>query len=122
MLKTLMRVLLSACLLFQFGLAQAQDYPSRPVKLLVPFPPGGPTDVLARLVAQKLTDTLGQSFIVLFRRQPAGTGPDFARVHHLGAPKTGGIQLRLSRCGKWRALVFRDVHEGCRVAHDAHPV
>ena len=72
MLKTLMRVLLSACLLFQFGLAQAQDYPSRPVKLLVPFPPGGPTDVLARLVAQKLTDTLGQSFIV--ENRPGGTG------------------------------------------------
>ena len=72
MLKTLMRVLLSACLLFQFGLAQAHDYPSRPVKLLVPFPPGGPTDVLARLVAQKLTDTLGQSFIV--ENRPGGTG------------------------------------------------
>src|SRR6059058_2684250 len=46
-------------------LAQAQDrYPSRPIKLLVPFPAGGPVDVMGRLVAQMLSTTLGQQVIV----------------------------------------------------------
>jgi len=45
--------------------AQAQDrYPSRPIKLLVPFPAGGPVDVMGRLVAQHLSTTLGQQVIV----------------------------------------------------------
>jgi tripartite-type tricarboxylate transporter receptor subunit TctC len=45
--------------------ALAQDkYPSRPIKLLVPFPAGGPTDVMGRLIAQRLSSTLGQQMIV----------------------------------------------------------
>jgi tripartite-type tricarboxylate transporter receptor subunit TctC len=45
--------------------AQAQDrYPSRPIKLLVPFPAGGPVDVMGRLVAQHLSTSLGQQVIV----------------------------------------------------------
>jgi tripartite-type tricarboxylate transporter receptor subunit TctC len=42
----------------------AQSYPSRPVRLVAPFPPGGATDVLARIVAEKLGDALHQSVIV----------------------------------------------------------
>jgi tripartite-type tricarboxylate transporter receptor subunit TctC len=42
----------------------AQSYPSKPVRLVAPFPPGGATDVLARLVAQKLSAAFNQSFIV----------------------------------------------------------
>lgn len=42
----------------------AQDYPSRPVRLIDPFSPGGSTDVLARIVGQKLSERLGQSFVV----------------------------------------------------------
>lgn len=44
--------------------ALAQAYPSKPVRLIAPFPPGGSTDVLARIVAQKLGDSLGRQVIV----------------------------------------------------------
>ena len=42
----------------------AQDYPSRPVKLIVPFAAGGPADIYARFMAQRLQSELGQSFVV----------------------------------------------------------
>jgi tripartite-type tricarboxylate transporter receptor subunit TctC len=46
------------------GLASAQAYPSRAVKIVVPFAAGGPADVYARFIAQRLTDSMGQSFVV----------------------------------------------------------
>ena len=44
--------------------AFAQGYPSKPAKVIVPYPPGGPTDIVARVVSQKLSDQMGQQFIV----------------------------------------------------------
>src|SRR5580704_12520285 len=63
-----MRVLqgILAALLLLTGVAPswAQGYPNRPVRVIVGFPAGGPTDVIARLVSQKLSDSLGQQFFV----------------------------------------------------------
>src|SRR5438309_7059066 len=55
-----------AALLVLAGVAPcwAEGYPNRPVRVVVGFPAGGPTDVIARLVAQKLSDSLGQQFFV----------------------------------------------------------
>ena len=44
--------------------AQAKDYPERPVKIIVPFPPGGAVDVIARTMAQKLSEGLGGQFFI----------------------------------------------------------
>ncbi len=54
------------------SIAAAQDYPVKPVRIIVPFPAGGSTDVLARLTAQKLNETYGQNFIV--DNRPGATG------------------------------------------------
>ena len=58
--------LILAGLLLVMGAAPslAQGYPNRPVRVVVGFPPGGPTDVIARIVAQCLSDSLGQQFFV----------------------------------------------------------
>jgi tripartite-type tricarboxylate transporter receptor subunit TctC len=56
--------IVGAGVMLQAVAAQAQTYPSRPIKLLVPFPAGGPVDVMGRLIAQRLSTTLGQQVIV----------------------------------------------------------
>ena len=58
-------LLAAACFSFiAAGSAQAADYPTRPAHIIVAYPPGGATDILARLIADWLTRKLGQSFIV----------------------------------------------------------
>jgi len=57
------RLLLAMSLLFA-ACASAQNYPSRPVKVIVPWPPGQATDIAARMMALRLQETLGQPFVV----------------------------------------------------------
>jgi tripartite-type tricarboxylate transporter receptor subunit TctC len=75
MLKTLVRTLatvaLSVCA--TAAIAQSSPYPNKPVKIIVPYPPGGITDIAGRAVAQHLSETLGQRFIVENRAGAGGT-------------------------------------------------
>ena len=64
MTSMLHRWVLGVSLALVAALASAQTYPTKPIRLVVPFPPGGATDILARDVAQKLTEAWGQSVIV----------------------------------------------------------
>ena len=64
MAAVLQLLLAAALLLGSVPVASAQGYPTRPVRVVVGFPAGGPTDVIARLVSQKLSDALGHQFFV----------------------------------------------------------
>lgn len=64
MKSTFTRIVLLAMLQLASLAAQAQNYPARPVKLVVPFSAGGPADNYARFLAQRLQDILGQNFVV----------------------------------------------------------
>jgi len=62
--KWMAGVIACSLLLAGTGNAQAQSYPSKSVRIVVPFAPGGPTDVIARIFAHKLSETMGQQFYV----------------------------------------------------------
>src|SRR5215204_4618463 len=62
--RTSLRALANALLLFACITASAQQYPTGPVRIVVPFPPGGGNDSMGRIVAQKLTEGFGKQFIV----------------------------------------------------------
>src|SRR5262245_46075712 len=76
-----MRVGNGACWLVAFciatglpaGPSDAQDYPNRPIKVVVGFPPGGGTDIAARIVTQEMSKGLGQPFLIENKPGAAGT-------------------------------------------------
>ncbi len=63
--------------------ADAQPYPSRPIKMIVPFPPGGPIDVMARVVVQRLSVSLGQ---VIIDNRPGAGGTLGSRAAAMAEP------------------------------------
>ena len=66
--------------------AAALDYPTRPVRFVVGYPPGGATDILARLIGQRLSEKLGQQFVV---ENKPGAGNNLAVEAVLAAPADG---------------------------------
>jgi len=77
--RHLCRVALLGCILGgAASAALAQAYPNKPIKLIVPFAPGGFTDVVARILGQKLSVSLGQPFVIENKAGAGSTiGPDF---------------------------------------------
>ncbi|HEY3077498.1 MAG TPA: tripartite tricarboxylate transporter substrate binding protein [Burkholderiales bacterium] len=88
-------VALACALLWLPGTACAQAYPSRTVRIVIPFPPGGTSDILARTLAQKLTDEWGQQVIAENRPGAAGN----VASEHVAKSKPDGYTLLINTVG-----------------------
>ena len=80
----LTRIAAAALAMLCISTALAQQYPARPIKLLVPIPPGGAPDIVARVVGQKLSDALGQPVVV--ENRPGSNGNIAAEATARAAP------------------------------------
>ena len=84
-------------------LANAQTYPSRPVHLLVGFPAGGPTDLVARIIGQSLSERLGQQIVVENR---PGAGSNIAAEAVVRSPADGYTLLMISAANAFNATLY----------------
>jgi len=98
---------LSAVLVLLVSQAQAQDFPVKPIRILVPFAPGGFVDTAARIVGQKLHERLGQQVIV--ENRPGGNG--FIAVSAAAKSPADGYTLLMAHTGEFvvNPAVFKDV-------------
>jgi tripartite-type tricarboxylate transporter receptor subunit TctC len=118
------RVVLPAIVAVVFGLtgahpADAQTFPDRLIKIVVPYPPGGPADVAARLVAQPLSPRLGQSVII--ENQPGAGGRTGAKAVAQASPdgytlQLGGTSPNAIAQSLFRHLSFEPIKDFAAVA------
>jgi tripartite-type tricarboxylate transporter receptor subunit TctC len=85
------------------GVATAQTYPTRPVRLIVGFPPGGASDITARLIGQWLSERLGQQFVIENR---PGAGATLATETVAKAPPDGYTLLLTGSNDAWNATLY----------------
>ena len=85
----------------------ADPYPTRPIKWIVPYPPAGTTDVLARIVAQWLTEKLGQSVIV---ENKPGAGNNLGTEAALSAPPDGYTMLLVNPAHGINATLYKNLN------------
>ncbi len=86
-------LLAAACASFLVSTAAAQDYPTKPIRMIIPFPPGGGSDVTGRVVASVLSERLGRQVVVDNR---AGAGGVIGTELAANAPKDGYTLLMVS--------------------------
>jgi len=84
----------------QFASAQTGSYPNRPIKIIIPFPPGNTTDIMTRLIAPKLQERLGQAIIV--ENKPGGSGT--VGMEFVAKSKPDGYTLVASQGGNMVVL------------------
>ena len=112
------RTLLAAAATLVAGSAWAQAaWPSKPITLIVPFPPGGPTDVVSRIVGKELADRLGQPVIV---ENKAGASGSIAAQQVKRAAPDGHTLMMLATPTLFAPLFFRNA--GYEVTKDFTPI
>jgi tripartite-type tricarboxylate transporter receptor subunit TctC len=88
------------------GTAWAQSYPAKPVRWIVPIAPGGPNDILARLMCQWLSDRLGQPFVVEHR---PGGGSNTGTAAVVNAPADGYTLLTVATVAAINATLYQNL-------------
>jgi len=91
---------------FAVSRAWAADYPSRPVRFLVGYPPGGATDILARLIGQRLSEKLGQQFVI---ENKPGAGNNIATESVVNAEPDGYTLLLINPANYVNASLYANL-------------
>jgi tripartite-type tricarboxylate transporter receptor subunit TctC len=97
---------LAAAALLAAGVSAQAEYPDRPIKLVVPFPPGGTTDVVARLVAPKAAEALGQPIVV---ENKGGAGGSIATEMVAKSPADGYTLLMATNSHTVNPYVYKNL-------------
>src|SRR6266478_6521608 len=97
--------------------AWAQTYPSRPVRWIVGYPPGGSTDILARMIGQHLSERLGQPFVIENR---PGAGNNLGTEAAVRAPAEGYTLLLINPANAINATLYDKL--GFNFSQDIAPV
>jgi tripartite-type tricarboxylate transporter receptor subunit TctC len=84
--------------------AAAETYPTRPVRLIVPFPPGGSNDIVGRMIGAQLSDRLGQQFVIDNR---GGAGATIGAAIAAGAPPDGYTLLLISASFVYNPALYK---------------
>src|SRR5947209_994151 len=93
----------AAVLPAMWRIARAQSYPARPVRWIVPFPAGGATDLVARIMGQWLSERLGQSFVIENR---GGAGGNIGTQAVVSSPADGYILLLIPTASAINATLY----------------
>ena len=91
---------------FAIGRASAADYPTRPVRWIVGYPPGGATDILARLIGQRLSERLGQQFVI---ENKPGAGNNIATEAAINAEPDGYTVLLINPANYINATLYANL-------------
>jgi tripartite-type tricarboxylate transporter receptor subunit TctC len=95
MIDAMKNLLIVLCVLLAPGFAAAQDYPAKPIRIVIPYPPGGASDVTARLLGQKMSEAWGQQ--VIPDNKPGANG--ILALEHVAKSAPDGYTLLLANLG-----------------------
>ena len=108
MIQRLRLLVLAACSLAAIAAVptRAADYPTRPVTWVVPYPPAGTTDVLARIVAQWLSEKLGQTFVI---ENKPGAGNNLGVQYVVNSAADGYTMLLVNPANGINATLYKNL-------------